>query len=332
MKSTNRIERLLQLIVELESGDSYTVDALAELTGVTRRTVFRDLQLLSRAGLRYKFDRINQRYSSTRTALLPPTSLSHAEALALVLAMRFFNQSGVPIDQGVVTSAYLKLESMLPVSLREYCAPLMRHIELRQEPSSDASTIRETLSLLESAMVQQRKVHVRYDSYAEREVIDVDLHAYRIAFIHRGWYLIAYTEQVDRVQTYKVERILRLKKLASTFLVDAKFNLDDYFGNAWLMIRGDQRYHVKIRFSPKVAANVDEIHWHKTQQTQFDEDGSLLFEVDVDGVDEISWWVLGYGDQAQVLEPPELQTMIAQRVANMHDHYNRRNRAKGVVA
>jgi predicted DNA-binding transcriptional regulator YafY len=87
------------------------------------------------------------------------------------------------------------------------------------------------------------------------------------------------------------------------------------------MIRGDKRYHVKIRFLKRVAGNVDEILWHKTQRTTFEEDGSLLFEVDVDGIDEIAWWALGYGDQAQVLEPPELREKVAGHAERMQRYY-----------
>ena len=103
---------------------------------------------------------------------------------------------------------------------------------------------------------------------------------------------------------------------------DPEFCLDDYFGNAWLMIRGDTRHHVKIRFSKMVAANVDEVAWHKTQRTVYEDDGSLIFEVDVDGLREISWWILGYGDQAEVLEPPKLRKLIAKSAKHLLAIYN----------
>ena len=76
------------------------------------------------------------------------------------------------------------------------------------------------------------------------------------------------------------------------------------------MIRGPREHHVRIRFSPKVAGNVDEVLWHKTQQTQTEPDGSLIFEATVDGLAEIQWWVLGYGREAEVLDPPELREII----------------------
>jgi proteasome accessory factor B len=321
LKATRRIERLLKLIQALESGRSKTVDDLAAFAGVSRRTVFRDLKLLSGAGLRYAYERETRRYSADRETLLPPVTLSHAEALVLMLAMRHLVGHQSLVDESVAASASLKLESMLPAAIRDYCRPLLRRMEIRGGPVSDTASIREAIALLQTALADQMKVRISYDSYSERSAIEAVLHPYRIAHIHRGWYLIAYTEGVSRVQTYKIERILRLRVLDASFMMDRTFSLDDYFGNAWLMVRGDKAYHVKVRFFAKVAANVDEITWHRTQRTCYEEDGSLLFEVDVDGVDEISWWILGYGDQAQVLEPPELRKLIARRVKRMHAYY-----------
>ena len=78
---------------------------------------------------------------------------------------------------------------------------------------------------------------------------------------------------------------------------------------------------MKIRLLRKVAANVDEIIWHQRQRTTFQDDGSGIFESDVDGVDEMAWWVLRYGDQAQGLEPPELRDRVGHHAGGMLAFY-----------
>jgi proteasome accessory factor B len=62
--------------------------------------------------------------------------------------------------------------------------------------------------------------------------------------------------------------------------------------------------------------------WHKTQKTEFEDDGSLLFRARVSGLSEIVWWILGYGDQAEVLQPKKLRLLIAQRAKNMAIMYD----------
>jgi predicted DNA-binding transcriptional regulator YafY len=76
---------------------------------------------------------------------------------------------------------------------------------------------------------------------------------------------------------------------------------------------------VRIRFSPVVAGYIKEKIRHDSQKLGPQEDGSLLFEADVAGTQEIKYWILGWGSHAQVLEPERLKEKIcAQVMATMN--------------
>lgn len=314
---TKRIERILKLINTLQSGRSYTVEQLAELTGVNRRTVFRDLNLLHEAGIGYTFDRDSGRYRAEHAGTLPPVSFSTEEALALLLATRRFVGTHISPDHEAASEAALKLESLLPRQVLEYVGDLLRYVEIKAPQKSDGSSIRDPLFMLKQIIAGRRQIRVRYDSYADGEVIEDDLHPYRLLHIHRGWYMLAFSTANQAVRTYKIERFVEITPLEATYSMQNHFSVDGYFGNAWLMIRGDQQYHVRIRFTPRMAGNVEEVLWHKTQRIAHEADGSIIFEVDVDGLDEIAWWVLGYGDQARVLQPQALADMIRDHAKNL---------------
>ena len=64
-----------------------------------------------------------------------------------------------------------------------------------------------------------------------------------------------------------------------------------------------------------------EVRWHKTQQVTWNDDKTMDFSVTVDGLNEISWWILGYGDQAEVLRPRKLRKLIAERLRGMTETY-----------
>jgi proteasome accessory factor B len=46
-------------------------------------------------------------------------------------------------------------------------------------------------------------------------------------------------------------------------------------------------------------------------------DGSAIVEFRVDGLNEITWWILGYGDQVQVLAPKALRERVLEVAKNM---------------
>ena len=91
----------------------------------------------------------------------------------------------------------------------------------------------------------------------------------------------------------------------------------DYLGRAWSMIPEGRIYNIKLRFLPKVAENVTEVQWHITQKVTRNSDGSATVEFRVNGLGEITWWVLGYGDQVQVLTPKALRNKVLQAAKNM---------------
>lgn len=76
-------------------------------------------------------------------------------------------------------------------------------------------------------------------------------------------------------------------------------------------------YNVELRFLPKVAENVAEVQWHSTQKVTPNGDGSIIAQFRVDGLGEIIWWILGYGDQVQVLAPKVLRKRVIETARNM---------------
>jgi predicted DNA-binding transcriptional regulator YafY len=112
--------------------------------------------------------------------------------------------------------------------------------------------------------------------------------------------------------------ILSAETLDDHFQVPHGFSIERHLGNAWHMITEKGRDSaVVVRFNPLVAKNVAEVHRHKTQRLVWCDDSLLDFHATVSGINEISWWILGCGDQAEVLEPIELRRRVADRANRM---------------
>ena len=136
--------------------------------------------------------------------------------------------------------------------------------------------------------------------------------------------MVGYSSLHRSVRMFKLLRIYQLKFLNKLYVRDKDFDLDKFFGYAWNMIPEGRIYRVAIRFSPKVAGNVAEVLWHKTQQIESLKDGSMIFRVTVDGLTEISWWILGYGAEVEVIAPAVLRTRIAKTAQRMVELYKRK--------
>ena len=125
-----RITRLLTLLRLLQSGRGHNARSLAQECGVSRRTIFRDLEALRLAGIPLEFDEEFERYHIATTFLLPPTNFSSEEALAVIALCYELGASGQLPYYEAARSAALKLESSLPASLRDSLRSLTQAIRI----------------------------------------------------------------------------------------------------------------------------------------------------------------------------------------------------------
>lgn len=281
---------------------------------MSRRTVFRDLDVLRQAGVPLVFDEQRQRYSISGSALLSPTSFTPQEALALVvLCNELGKQDGVPFLADARTAA-LKLESVLPSRIREYLRELTPAVAMNMAPVNQAADQPQVYHTLLHAIAAGNSVRITYESPAEDAPFTTRLNPYRLMFSRRSWYVIGRSTLHRETRTFNVGRIREIIVTEDAYQIPRGFSLDRYLGNAWHLIpEPGPDSEVHIRFAPMVARNVAEVAWHKTQRLHFNDDGTLDFHATVSGVSEISWWVLGYGDQAEVLAPRHLRKLVAER-------------------
>jgi proteasome accessory factor B len=323
-----RIQRLLELIGLLQAGRGYNAEGLATDCGVSRRTIFRDLDVLRQSGVPLLFDAERQTYRIPGPVYLPPTDFTPEEAMAmLVLCHELGDRSGLPFLTSA-RSAAMKLAGNLPARLREQFGQVAEAVHIEPAPHNPLLGRQTIYGQLLTAIAKRCCVRIRYKSLAEGQEISTRLSPYRLLFSRRSWYVIGRSSLHRAVRTFNVGRIRELTPLEDGFRIPRRFSIERYLGNAWHLIPepGPDR-EVLIRFSPVVAQNVAEVVWHKTQRVKFNADGSLDFQVTVSGLNEISWWVLGYGDQAEVLAPPELRQLIARRAERMVEIYSAREAA-----
>ncbi len=270
-----------------------------------------------------EFDHKTQRFLMPGAPYLPPTEFTAEETLSLlVLAAEMGRNDNLPFYNAAYTAA-LKLEANLPAPLRQELGQLTRAIKIRLPQIGRLEDKADVYQSLVKAIKTRRVVRIEYNSYTEWEQISTKLRPYHLLFSRRSWYVIGRSSLHREVRMFNVTRIASLKQLAERYAIPRNFDLDQYLGNAWHLIPGAGRdSHVVVRFQPLVAGNVAEVIWHKSQRTKLLPDGSLEFRATVSGLNEIAWWILGYGDQAEVLQPARLRRIIAQRAQKMAAMYN----------
>ena len=313
----------MDLLQTLQSGQGQDANGLAKECGVSRRTVFRDLATLREAGVPLEYDSESEKYLISSSFFLPPTNFTASEALSIIaLAGQVGGRSQLPFYEAA-HSAALKLESSLPHVLREELGAAARSIQIDLDPAGKLQGKEQFYQMLVKAISIGRVVKMCYNSLTEWETIVTRLRPYRLFFSRRSWYVVGHSTLHKEVRTFNLARMAGLEVTCQSYKIPKDFSLATYLGNAWhLMPEPGPDHNVLVCFQQLVAQNVAEVVWHRTQEVKFREDGTLDFRVRVSGLNEIAWWILGYGDQAEVIKPVRLRKLVARRAANMHALYN----------
>jgi len=314
---TSRVSRVVQILTAMQSGRRYSADNLTTLLGISRRTVFRDLQELKSIGVPYHYDIKSRTYIIDPEFFLPPLDLNLQEALSLCLLIhKARGHLPLPFANSALLAA-LKIENNLPPKIKKYCSSALRNVSIQQDKYAPMNALDKTFSQLVEAILKKRKVNLLYHSLFENKQIATELSPYHLMYNKRAWYVLGESRLHKSVRTFKLNRIRGLTTLNKCIIDGDKFDLSEYLGRAWAMIPEGRIYNIKLRFLPKVAYNVAEVRWHSTQKVTRNSDGSVTVDFRVDGLGEISWWIMGYGDQVQVLAPAALRRQILKMARNM---------------
>jgi predicted DNA-binding transcriptional regulator YafY len=317
----SRISRIVRILTLLQSGQSYSVQEFLKILAISRRTFFRDMKGLAAIGVPCHFDNQSGGYSLDPDYFLPSVDLTLQEALSfLLLVHKGRKHLPMPFQNSALLGG-LKIENNLPPKIRNYCNASLDGISIKPDRHAPMERLDNIFAKLQNAIRKKRKIRLVYHSLYDGGDITLTLNPYHLVYNHRAWYIIGKSSIHNSIRTFKLNRITSIELIDKCFTPSRKFDIADYFGRAWSMIPEGKLYNIELRFTPKVARNVAEVRWHSTQQTQFNDDGSLTVQFRVDGLGEITWWILGYGDQVEVLKPQPLRKKIAQiadKMAKIH--------------
>jgi predicted DNA-binding transcriptional regulator YafY len=315
----NKTNRVVQLLTILQSKGNYTTSELVKLLGISQRTFFRDLKDIRNAGIPCSFDKSKHCYAFDSKSTLPILPLSKEEAFDLLLLLhKARHYYHFPYSQAALTAA-LKIENGLCSEVRQFCTASLRNISIDPAPQTTMDLLDSMFTQLLEATQRRQVLNIHYSLPFEQRDTVTDLSPYHLIYAEQSWHIIGESSFHRAVHTLKLNQIKQISPLDQYFVEDKKFNLQEYFGYAWSLLREGRIYNVELSFSPEIAADVAEVQWHETQTASFEDDGSAVLRFRVDGLNEIIWWILSYGDQVEVLAPLVLRQRVAEiarRIAN----------------
>ena len=301
-----RADRLISIVLLLQANGRMTAESLAGRLEVSQRTILRDMDALSTAGVPVTAERgtgggwrLIDGYETKLTGLTP------AEIRSLFLARPPALLAELGIKEAA-DAAWLKLRAALPVGVREQAEFVRQRLLIDSRNWRDSAESLTSLPVILESLWAARRLKFQYEKSdgesSEREVDPLGL-------VARGnrWYLIA--TRGDEQRTYRVSRIRTAEILPVPCMRPQKFDLAAYWEASTNRFREHlPRYDAMFLVSHDIMPWVCYRSWRVVEQVPVGD--RFRVSMRFDAPEEARQFALAFGAELEVIEPQELREHV----------------------
>lgn len=306
-----KTDRLLSIIIYLLNHDTASATKLAERFEVSKRTILRDIEQISLAGIPIKSDfGPNGGYSIMDGFKIDGQIVNVDDMASIVTALQGFLSA---YNNKRYNEVLEKVSSILPKAQQS------KHIFLDFGASGENNEVQKKLKIFEKAIHYKQVVQISYvnaiGGMSSRIIEPIALN-YR----WYAWYLLAYC------QTKQDYRIFKLARIADFALVEKPFCKEH--GDPAILLeqafQGIGQKGLDIVLLCKAGVKVQICEYLGGTITETFNNGDFIMNMHV-LEDERMWFamLLSFGDKVKVLEPEQLKIRLAQTAQNISELYKK---------
>ncbi|HEY6330073.1 MAG TPA: YafY family protein [Blastocatellia bacterium] len=324
-----RADRLISIMLLLQVHRRLTAQDLAGRLEVSVRTIHRDMEALTTAGVPVVAERgsgggwsMMEEYRTNLTGL----NRQEIQALFMAIPSRLLSDLGL---EKASDAALIKLRAAVP-SIHRDAAEYVRqriHIDVTGWNRSDEAVA--ALPIIQEAIWRERKLHITYQRGDGCQTFERVLGPLGLVAKGSVWYLVAGAD--GQVRSYRVSRISKATMTDEAALRPDRFNLARFWEQSTVAFKTNlPRFDARLRVSPSILprlayagrfARIDKIDPPGP-------DGWVNVAIRFQFEEEACEYALGFGPFIEVLEPDSLRKKVIETARSVLDFYTRRLHAE----
>ena len=292
-----QIDRLIQIIFLLLRHENITAKQLAQDLGVSTRTIYRDINTLSIAGIPITSQKgYGGGLSLLEGFALDKSYFTQEEQSNIIQALQILKSSNYPDADRTLN----KVAGLFSHTLQS------DWLEIDFSYWGSPEKERRNMTALERAVINKYVIKFTYYN-SELTITEQTVEPLKLLFKSHSWYLIAFSRRRKEIRTYKLSRIRNLQITDQLFdrTLPADFSLTPAY---------QEEYNIplfKLRFSEKIAYKVyDEFQEEYIKKL---EDGTLEVSFRYQLSDWTFLYLLSFGEYVEIIEPVEARMLLKEK-------------------
>lgn len=320
-----RADRLFSIVLLLQSHRLLTARNLAQRLEVSERTIHRDMEALSGAGIPVVAERGTgggwSLLGEYRTNL---TGLNEAEIQSLFVTKPSRLLADLNLEKAS-EGAMLKLLAALPSIYRRGAETARQRIYVDVAGWHRSEEDVPLLHVLQDAVWHERKLRLMYGGGGECDAVERVVDPLGLVAKGSVWYLVAAIE--GEVRSYRVSRVQSVEVLDGACVRPSGFDLATFWEQSAAQFRAQlPRYQVLARVRPEIVARLPFAgRFARVEQTgPTDEEGWVHVSLRFDVEEMACEYALGFGTLLEVLEPLTLREKVTEAARSVVAFYERK--------
>lgn len=297
-----QINRLFEIVYILLNKSRVTAKELAEHFEVSSRTIYRDIETLSGAGIPvYMSKGKGGGVSLLSEFILDKAIITESEKNEIVSSLQAINA----VKAGEEAAALRKLGSLFGKSEETW-------IEVDFGAWSDGEKEAELFQNIKNAILEKRVVHFSYAS-AKGEITERAVEPLKLCFRGGAWYLYGYCRKRNDYRFFRLKRIRQFYFMEEIFLRECPTQVL----KRQKMDKQMETVNLKLKIEKEAAYRV----YDEFEDYERLDDGSFLTESKFPKNEWLFYYIMSFGRYVEVVEPEEIRNQLKDKLQEILDKY-----------
>lgn len=304
-KTLKRFDRLVAILIQLQSKKIVRSQELADRFQVSLRTIYRDIKTLENAGVPL-YGEAGVGYSLVEGYRLPPIMFTPEEADSFIAAEKLMQHFTDKNLSRHFASAMYKIKSVLRGTEKERVEALEQYISIHTTQRAFNEKVPQALDVLFDSIVQRKQVTLRYQALHADHPGERNIEPVGLFHENQFWYVMGYCHLRKDYRQFRLDRIQGISRTDHDF-TRSHSSVEDY--------RRQQKSYRNVEAKLLVDKSVvrylkyDRHFYGFVEEKEKEDQMEMIFHISQND-EGFARWLLMFGDYTKIIQPQWLKTTI----------------------